>query len=352
MKPGQVLGMHRVIGLLLMSWMLVSCGTGPLPDQLESPESDEFVHSINDVVDLLKISLQLDKQIEEAFPARNLRPAAEQRQFIGARKKTLLVDDSGAKWLFKSSGSLGEEGSDVIRCTTDLLTLCGVKVPRAYAYEFSGQKGTVEIYVEDSINLIDYDLFKLAPDHLEYLGNHQVVDWLVSDLDRNHGDFILVEITGELYGLDMDGSFDEIDVTELTDSSIGWIYRFVREEYLSGRSTPSFTSPQGLIGYFVSLDDSVIVGLFDGHDKPSRKLDCEAIIQSILGKKSRLLRDFEAYYASLAESVDRLDDFHAAWSDEQVTKSTEAYRRHVAEFLEERISMQREFLDGESVDFL
>jgi len=346
-----MVGMHKIIGLLLMSCMLVSCETRQQPDQHESSESNEAVHSNNDAVDLLKTSLRLDRQIEKAFLARNLRPAAEQRQFIGARKKTILVDDSGAKWLFKSSGDLGKEGADVIRCTTDLLTLCGVKVPRAYAYEFSGAGGTVEIYVEDSINLID-SLDRLSPEHLEYLGNHQVVDWLVSDLDRHHGDFIFVRSTGELYGLDMDGSFDEIDVTELADQSIGWIYRSIREEYLSGHYTPSFTSPQGLVGFFVSLDDSVIVDLFNGQEKRSRKLDCEAIIQNILGKKSRLLRDFKAYYATLAESVDRFDDYDDAWSDEQVKKSTEAYRRHVGEFLEERISIQRRFLNGESVDFL
>jgi len=346
-----MVGMPKVIGLLLMSCMLVSCEACQKSDQHEASESNEVVHQTDEVMDPLRTSLQLDRQIEKVFPARNLRPAAEQRQFIGARKKTILVDDSGAKWLFKSSGSLGDEGSDVIRCTTDLLTLCGVKVPRAYAYEFSGEKGTVEIYVEDSINLIDY-LYRLAPEHLEYLGNHQVVDWLVSDLDRHHGDFILVRNTGELYGLDMDGSFDEIDVTELTDSSIGWIYRSIRGEYLSGRYTPSFTSPQGLVGFVESLDDSVIVDLFQGHDKPSRKLDCEAIIQSILEKKHHLLSDFKDYYATLAESVDRFDDFHDAWSDEQIKRSAEAYRRHVEEFLEERISIQRRFLNGESVDFL
>jgi len=347
-----MVGMHKVIGLLLMSCILVGCETRQQPDQHESSESDEVVHPTDEVMDLLRTSLQLDRQIEKVFPARNLRPAAEQRQFIGARKKTLLVDDSGAKWLFKSSRGLGKEGDNVIRCTTDLLTLCGVKVPRAYAYEFSGDEGTVEFYVEDSINLIGYDLYKLTPDHLEYLSNHQVVDWLVSDLDRHEGDFILVESTGELYGLDMEGSFDEIDVTTLTDQSIGWIYKFLREEYLSGRSAPSFTSPQGLVGFFVALDDSVIVEIFKGQDRPTHQLDCETIIQSILEKKHCLLRDFKAYYATLAESIDRLDDYHDAWSDEQFKKSTEAHQRHVEEFLEERISIQSRFLDGESVDFL
>ena len=347
-----MVGMHKIIGLVLMSCMLVSCETRQKSDQYESSESNEVVHPTDEVVDLLKTSIRLDKQIKKAFPARNLRPAAEQRQFIGARKKTILVDDSGAKWLFKSSKGQGKESENVIRCTTDLLTLCGVKVPRAYAYEFSGDEGTVEIYVEDSINLIGYDLYKLTPDHLEYLGNHQVVDWLVSDLDRHQGDFILVGSTGELYGLDMDGSFDEIDVTTLTDQSIGWIYKFIREEYLSGRSTPSFTSPQGLVGFFESLDDSVIVELFKGNDRPTHQLDCETIIQSILEKKHHLLSDFKAYNATLAESVDRFDDYHDAWSDEQIKKSTEAYQRHVVEFLEERISIQRRFLNGESVDFL
>jgi len=348
-----MVGMHKVIGLLLMSCMLVSCETPQKSDQHESSESNEVVHPTDEVVDLLKTSLRLDRQIKKVFPARNLRPAAKQRQFIGIRKKTILIDDSGAKWLFKASRGPGEESDDVIRCTTDLLTLCGIKVPRAYAYEFSVSEGTVEIYVENSINLMGYDLSKLTPDHLEYLGNHQVVDWLVSDLDRHRGDFILVESTGELYGLDMDGSFDEIDIIELTDiRNTGWIYDPIREEYLSGRSTPSFTSPQGLVGFFVSLDDSVIVELFKGQDRPSRKLDCETIIRNILERKHRLLRDFKAYYAILAESVDRLDDFHDAWSDEQIKKSTEAYQRHVVEFLEERISIQRRFLNGRSVDFL
>jgi len=345
-----MIGMHKVIGLLLMSCMLVSCETRQKPDQHEPSESNEFVHPTDEVMDLLRTSLQLDRQIEKVFPARNLRPAAEQRQFIGVRKKTILIDDSGAKWLFKSSG--GQDSDDVIRCTTDLLTLCGIKVPRAYAYEFSGDDGTVEIYVENSINLIGYDLSKLTPDHLEYLGNHQVVDWFVSDLDRHRGDFILVESTGELYGLDMDGSFDEIDITELTDKKTRWIYDSIREEYLSGRSTPSLTSPQGLVGFIVCLDDSVIVELFKGQEKPSRQLDCETIIKSILERKRRLLRDFKAYYATLAESVDRLDDYHEAWSDEQFKKSTEAYQRHVVEFLKERIANQRRFLNGEFVDFL
>ena len=204
----------------------------------------------------------------------------------------------------------------------------------------------------NSINLIDYDLSKLTPDHLEYLGNHQVVDWLVSDLDRHRGDFILVESTGELFGLDMDGSFDEIDVTELPYKKTRWIYDSVREEYLSGHSTLSFTSPQGLVGFLVSLDDSVIVELFKGQERWSRKLDQDAIIQSILKRKRRLLRDFKAYYETMAESVDRLDDCHEAWSDEQFKKSTEAYQRHVVEFLNERIANQRRFLDGEFVDFL
>ena len=347
-----MVGMPKVIGLMLVSCMLVSCEAPEKSDQHESSESKEVVHPTDEVMDLLRTSLQLDRQIEKVFPARNLRPAAEQRQFIGARKKTILVDDSGARWLFKSLGGRGKESENVIRCTTDLLTLCGVKVPRAYAYEFSGDEGTVEIYVEDSINLIGYDLHRLTPDHLEYLGNHQVVDWLVSDLDRHRGDFILVGSTGELYGLDMEGSFDEIDVTTLTDQSIGWIYKFIREEYLSGRSAPPFTSPQGLVGFFVSLDDSVIVELFEGQDRPTHKLDCEAIIRSILEKKHHLLSDFKDYYATLAESVDRFDDYHDAWSDEQIKRSTEAYQRHVVEFLEERISIQHRFLNGEFVDFL
>jgi hypothetical protein len=345
-------GMRKVIGLLLMSCMLVGCETRQKSDQHESSESKEVVHSTDEVVDLLKISVRLDGQIERAFCSRNLCPAAKQRRFTGVRKKTILVDDSGAKWLFKSSGGQGEENDEVIRCTTDLLTLCGIKVPRAYAHEFAGDEGTVEIYVENSINLIGYDLSQLTPDHLEYLGNHQVVDWIVSDLDRHRGDFILVESTGELYGLDMDGSFDEIDVTELPFKKTQWIYDSIREEYLSGHTNPSFTSPQGLVGFIVSLDDSVIVELFKGQDRPTRRLDCEAIIRSILARKRRLLFDFKAYYAALAESVERLDDFHDAWSDEQLEKSTEAYQRHVVEFLEERISIQRRFLNGESVDFL
>jgi len=347
-----MVGMHKVIGLLLMSCMLVGCETRKKPDQHEPSESNEFVHPTDEVVDLLKTSIRLDKEIEKLFPARNLRPAAEQRRFIGIRKKTILEDDRGAKWLFKSSRGNPEEHIDGIRCTTDLLTLCGIKVPRAYAYEFLRAEGTVEIYVENSINLIGYDLSNLTRDHLEYLGNHQVVDWLVSDLDRYRGDFILVESTGELYGLDMDGSFDEIDITTLADKNAFWIYESIREEYLSGRTTPSFTSPQGLVGFIVSLDDSVIVELFKGQERPTHQLDCETIIQSILEKKRRLLRDFKAYYATLGESVDRLDDYHDAWSDEQFKKSTEAYHRHVVEFLEERISIQRRFLEGDSVDFL
>jgi len=347
-----MVGMHKVIGLLLMSCMLVSCETRQKSYQHESSESNEVVHPTDEVMDLLKTSVRLDRQIERVFRARNLRPAAKQRRFIGLRKKTILVDDSGAKWLFKSLEEQNEEDKNLIRSTTDLLTLCGIKVPRANAYKFSGDDGTVEIYVENSINLIGYDLSKLTPDHLEYLGNHQVVDWLVSDLDRHRGDFILVESTGELYGLDMDGSFDEIDITELTDKKTGWIYDFIREEYLSGRSTPSFTSPQGLVGFIVCLDDSVIVELFKGQEKPTRELDCEKIIQSILEKKRRLLRDFKAYYATLVESVDRLDDYHEAWSDEQLKKSTEVYQRHVVEFLKERIANQRRFLNGESVVFL
>jgi hypothetical protein len=150
----------------------------------------------------------------------------------------------------------------------------------------------------------------------------------------------------------MEGSFDEIDVTTLTDQSIGWIYRSLREEYLSGLCTPSFTAPQGLVGFIVSLDDSVIVELFKGHERPSHELDCETIIQNILEKKSRLLPEFKAYYETLAESADRLDDFHDAWSDEQIARSTKAHQRHVVEFLEERISIQRRFLSGEPVDFL
>ncbi len=345
-----MVGMHKVIGLLLMSCMLVGCETRQQSDQHESSESDEVVHPTDDVMDLLRTSLQLDRQIEKVFPARNLRPAAKQRRFIGIRRKTILEDDTGAKWLFKTS--TGEETEDIIRSTTDLLTLCGIKVPRGYAYEFSDDEGTVEFYVENSINLIDYDLSELTRDHLEYLGNHQVVDWLVSDLDRNRSDFILVESTGELYGLDMDGSFEEIDITTLTDERTAWIYNSIREEYLSGRSTPSFTLPQGLVGFVVSLDDSVFVELFGDLESPSRGLYDETIIQSIFKRKRSLLRDFKAYYETIAESVDRLDDYHEAWSDEQFKKSTEAYQRQVVEFLKERIANQRRFLNGESVDFL
>jgi hypothetical protein len=335
-----------------MSFLLLSCEARQDYDQHEASESKEVVQPTDEVMDLLRISIRLDSEIEWVFRTRNLRPAAKQRRFVGLRSKTILEDDTGAKWLFKSSEGLGDEGADVIRSTTDLLTLCGIKVPRAYAYEFSGDEGTVEIYVENSVNLIDYDLSKLTPDQLEYLGNHQVVDWLVSDLDRHRGDFILVESTGELYGLDMDGSFDEVAVTELPYKKTRWIYDSIREEYLSGGVNPSFTSPQGLVGFVVDLDDSVIVELFNGLEIPSRRLEDGTIIRSIRERKRHLLHDFTAYYAALAESVDRLDDCRQAWSDVQLKKSTDAYQRHVVEFLKERIATQRRFLNGESVDFL
>ena len=151
----------------------------------------------------------------------------------------------------------------------------------------------------------------------------------------------------------MDGSFDEIDVTSLTDTSIGWIYRSIRGEYLSGHYTLSFTSPQGLVGYVESLDDSVIVELFEGHDKPTLELDCETIIRSVLEKKHHLMDDFKAYYETLAESVDRAGRLLMKRGPRNSSsESTEAYQRQVVEFLKERISTQRRFLNGEAVDFL
>ena len=78
-------GMHKFIGLLLMSCVLVSCENRQKSDQVESSESNEVVRSTDEVVGLLKTSIRLDREIEKALPERNLRSAAEQRQFIGAR---------------------------------------------------------------------------------------------------------------------------------------------------------------------------------------------------------------------------------------------------------------------------
>lgn len=120
----------------------------------------------------------------------------------GARRKSVFLDSAGRQWLFKPQ-SLAQTTVDVVAAA--VARAAGVPSPTVYDAEFTWQEerrlGSVQPYIAFQKDGLDRDLSVLTDEQRRELQRHQVVDWLLGNVDAHREQFILVA-DGTIAGID------------------------------------------------------------------------------------------------------------------------------------------------------
>jgi len=335
--------LRRAGAAFLAGILVAGCGGSGLFTRAAPPAAPP---TLEEILDLHRRSRELDARIAAQVQT-DLRPAVRgQRQ--GPVLTRLLKDGLARKWRYVAAEYDQSWELPLIQAVQDLFLLCGIEVLHDYPHELRGRPGMLRTYIEGQRTLRRIDPRRLSPRNHVYLARHQVLDWLVSDLDQNAADFVLAP-DGTLVGLDKTGAFEELG-EPLLGGRPRWYYRLVRRQQLEGKLPVDFEEPQGLVAYVQSLPPETLLGLFEG--VRARRVDNEEIRESLREKQATLLADLRAYYEELARPLGRLDELERKWAPEAAEARAERVRDEIRESLRARIRRQEAFLAGKRVTFL
>ena len=228
--------------------------------------------------------------------------AREARDLGGAHAKQIYTDPGGNEWLFKPAARGFGFVVHAEEAVYKAQRLLDPKTPEVRYVEIDGKAGSIQRLIPNVKGVSDR-IGDLSAADLAALQREHVLDWLVSNHDGHHRQF-LRDADGRLFGVDKGQAYkflgeDRLDTSYRPNPS-DTLYNIMGRAARDGSISLDPEETLKAIRIFEAMDDNVYREWLRPYAE-GRRGDAEAFLDLAVQRKQNLRADFESWYREVLQ---------------------------------------------------